>query len=429
MKWFWRALLLTAMAASGRAQTAPDAQPPVAVALDGVDVKDVAADRVRFEVRSHVTATRKIRVKGVSFSRMRLGGVPIYLSAIDQPLEVDKGASVSLPRIPLTVYFRDLDSLDPLVEAVRDGQTTVTGQARAEIDLNLLERMASRNSLPRAEVPIDMTLPVNVPGGSAGKTAALTALRGAQFALNLGGSALGGMHTSRKAWEQDVIAKNGPSLVIAESRYSIKAQNDQQMDFYVRGMGFRIGDDKFVLSGEMIEPWKYDSEVAVALQTGEATLVKENCDLLVWRNGETLDPNTARSLLRGQIIVDHTSTKSEIAYMPVERKHIKVKLLKRDSDANFAVLKFAQPEDKGTAIEVAADSVRHSQNWDRVTLFRADDAGKLELISMSAHSENGRIALEDPIDDRAYGSLLVTSDGALGMVQDERSGMILRNEW
>jgi hypothetical protein len=404
-------------------------QPPVAIALDGVDVKDIGADRVRFEIRSHVTASRKIKVKSVSFSRMRLGGVPIYLSAIEEHLEVDKDASVTLPRIPLTIYFRDLDSLDPLVQAVRDGKTTVTGRARAELDLNLLERMASHNPDPHAEMPVDIMLPVDVPGGNTGKTAALTALRGAQFALNLGSSALGNMHTSRKVWEQEVLTKYGPALVIAESRYSIKMQNDQQVDFYVRGMGFRISEDKFVLSGEMIEPWKYDSDLASALQAGEATLIKENSDLLVWLNGETLDPNSARSLVRGQIVVDHNSTKSDVAYMAVEHKHVKVKLLKRDSDANYAVLKFAQAEDKGAPILVAADSARSSQNWDRVTLFRADDAGKVELISMSAHSQDGRIVLEDPIDDRAYGSTIITPDGAIGMVQDERSGMVLRNTW
>jgi hypothetical protein len=365
----------------------------------------------------------------VSFSHIRLGGVPIYLSAIEEQLEIEKGASVTLPRIPLTVYFRDLDSLDPLVQAVRDGKTTVTGQARADLDLSFLERVASHDPGPHAAMPIDMTLPVEVPGGSAGKTAALTALRGAQFALNLGSSALGNVHTSRKAFEQDVLAKYGPSLVIAESRYSIKMKDDSQVDFYVRGMGFRITDDKFLLSGEMIQPWKYDADVAVALQTGEASLVKENCDLLVWLNGETLDPNSARSLVRGQIAVDHASTKSDVAYMAVEHKHVKVKLLKRDSDANYAVLKFAQPDDKGAPLQIAADPVRHSQNWDRVTLFRADDAGKLELVSMPAHNQAGRITLEDPIDDHAFGSLLITPDGAVGMVQDERSGMVLRNEW
>jgi hypothetical protein len=429
MKVLWRALVLVSIAIPALvAQSAPENQPPVSLSFDGVDVKDVGADRVRFEVRSHVTASRKMKVKGVSFSHMRLGGVPIYLSAIEENLELEKGATVALPRIPLTVYFRDLDSLDPLVQAVRDGKTTVSGQARADLDLNLLERVAAHDQGPHAEMPIDVTIPVEVPGGNAGKTAALTALRGAQFALNLGSSALGSVHKSRKAWEQDLLAKYGPSLVIAESRYSIK-QNDQQMDFYVRGMGFRITEDKVVFSGEMIEPWKYDPDVAVALQTGEASLVKENCDLLVWLNGETLDPNSARSLLRGQISVDHNSTKSDVAYMAVEKKRVKVKLLKRDSDANYAVLKFTQPEDKGTALSLAADAVRHSQNWDRVTVFRADDAGKLELISMPAHSQNGRIVLEDAIDERAFGSLLVTADGAVGMVQDEHSGMVLRNEW
>jgi hypothetical protein len=410
---------------------------PVAIVIDGIEFKDVSSDRVRMEVRSHVTASRKLKFKRVRFEQMRLENLPIYLSPIEEHLELEKGAAASLPRIPVTLYFRDLDSLDPLAQAVRDGKATVTGQARADLELNLLERVATHEKGAHADMPIGMTIPVETPGGNTGKTAALATLRAAQFALNLGGPALSGMRKSQRAWEDEMRARYAPSLVIAESRYSLRMRNnhegnnnDPQADFVVRGVGFRISEDKFVLTSEMIEPWRYDADTATATQTGEASLIKESCDLLVWPGSEPMSANPlARSLSQGQIRVEHNSPQTEIEHIPVNHKNVKVKLLRRDSDANYAVLSFTRAEDKGTGIQLAPEGVRGSQNWDRLTLFRADDKGRWELVSTPAHRQDGRIVLEEAIDDRAFGSVLIAVEGAVGMVQEERAGMVLRLDW
>ncbi len=441
MKLFWKTLVMvvavvtSTMVAPLMARQAPDAQAePAAVSIDGVDLKDVSSDRIRFDVRSHVAASRKLRIKRVRFEQMRLGNLPIYLSPIEERLELEKGAAVTLPRIPLTIYFRDLDSLDPLERAVRDGQATFEGKAHVDLDLNLLEQVVSRQWSARADMPIAMKIPVEVPGGMAGRTAALATLRAAQFAMNLGGSALHALRQSQKGWEEELRTRYASLLVVAESRYSLQLRNNQRADFTVRGLGFRISEDKFVLTGEIIEPWKYDTEQAAALQTGAASLIEEGRDLLVWPSGEALNTSSARSLSGGMIHVEHTSGKTEVAHVSSDEKSVKVRLLRRDSDANYAVLRFTRPEDarkddKGSAIPLAPEQVRHSQNWDRLTLFRVDDNGKLELISTPAHREDGRILLEDPVDESTFGSLLIAPEGAVGMVQEERTGMVLRSEW
>jgi len=430
MKAFLKILLAALLAVpTMMAAQVPETKPaPLTVSIDGVDVKDVAADRAHFEIRSHVTAARKLKVKRVNFAHMRLGGVPIYLGPIEEHLDLEKGVPVNLPRVPVTVYFRDLDSLDPLTQAIRDGQTTVTGEIRTDLDLNLFERIAARELGPHATVPVDLTIPVTVPGGSTGKTAALAALKAAQVALNLGSSALGRLRASQKTWDNELRTRFEPTLLVTESRYSLRTKDGQQVDFYVRGVGFRISDDKFVVTGEMIEPWQYDPDSAAALKANDATLLRENYDLLVWPAGEMLDPNSARSIMRGQVVIEHTAPKSENDYTSVDGKRVKIKVLKRESDANFAVLRFTHPEDKGASVAGGAVAAG-AQKWDRLSLFRADDAGKLEVVPVQAHTANGRIVLDDPIDDRAFGSLLIAENGAVGMVQDEHSAMLMRTEW
>jgi hypothetical protein len=48
---------------------------------------------------------------------------------------------------------------------------------------------------------------------------------------------------------------------------------------------------------------------------------------------------------------------------------------------------------------------------------------------MPAHQTDDRIFLEDSVDERAFGSLLIAPEGAVGMVQAEQSGMILKAKW
>jgi len=169
--------------------------------------------------------------------------------------------------------------------------------------------------------------------------------------------------------------------------------------------------------------------VATALQTHKASLIDENRDLLVWNSTEPLDPNTARSLSRKTIHEEHHSDQSEAAHVPSENKTVKIRLSKRASDANYVVFRFTRPEDKGTPIQLAPDTVIDSQNWDRLTMFRVDEDGQLELISTPAHRTNNHISLEDSVDERVFGSLLIAPEGAVGMVQAEQSGMILKTKW
>ncbi len=415
------------------AHQSPESQPvlpaPVAITVDGVDLKNVSTDRVQFEIRSHVTADRNLKIKRVRFEQMYLGTLPIYLSPIEDRLELKKGTPTTLPRVPVTIYFRDLDSLEPIEDVVRAQSATITGKTRIDLDLNLIEKVLSRQKNVHADIPVSITTPVAVPGGVIGQTAALASLRAAQFALTLGGSALHALRQSQKNWEEELRTRYIPSLVIAESHYSLRLRTGERADFVARGLGFRISEDKFVVTDEMLEPWEYDTEVAIAMQTQGASVVEDSIDLLVWPSGAALDPDKTRSLSRKTIHVEHKSDQTDVAHVPSENKSVKIRLAKRDSDANCAVLRFTRPEDKGTPIQLAPDQIMHSQNWDRLTMFRMDDDGRVELVSTPAHRKDNRIFLEDSVDDRTFGSLLIAPEGALGMTQAEQSGMVLLAKW
>ena len=402
---------------------------PVEVSIDAVTVKDVTSDRVRFNVESHVTSSRKLKIKTIQFEQMHLGTLPVYLSPIQDFLTLEKGVPTALDPIPLTIYFRDLDSLKPLQDVVREQQASVQGNARVNLDLNLLEHIFGGPGIAHVDAPLKVTAPVEIPGGFIGQTAALATLSAAQLALDLGGSGLSGLRQSQRGWESELRSRYTPAIVIAESRYSIRLRGDKRVDFVTRGLGFRISPDRFVLTGEMIEPWKYDPDVTAALQTGDASLLDDGRDLLVWPTGGVLSVASARALSRGAIQVEHIPARVESTRVAVDRQDVKVQLARRNTDANYAVLRFTRSEDKGPAAPSMQAAGAGFESWDRLTIFRADENGRLEFISTPAHRQNGRVILEDSVDDHAYGSLLISPRGPVGMLQDENSGMPLRNAW
>jgi hypothetical protein len=402
---------------------------PVTVVIDDFELRDVSSDRVVFEVRSSVTASRKLKLNRVRFERTRLQGMPIYLAPVEQHLQLESGVPTALPPVLTTIYLRDLDSLVPLEEAVHDGKATVTGDVIADLDLNLAERIAARQWNASGEMPVKLTVPIEVPGGAAGRLAALATLQAAQLAMSVGGSAVAALGLSQSAWEQQLRTTIAPALVVAESRYSLRLKSGERVDLVVRGMGFRTSEDAFVLTGEIVEPWKYDTDVAAALQTAEATLLDDGRDLLVWPFGEARDAASARSLARGSVKVEHVSSKKATVDVLVDGKTIKVQVLRRDSDSNYALLRFTRPQDKGNGAALAPASARQLANWDRTAIFHAGDGAALETVIVPSHRENGRIVLGDPVDDRSFGSLVMIPEGALGMVQDENSAMLLRTEW
>jgi hypothetical protein len=63
------------------------------------------------------------------------------------------------------------------------------------------------------------------------------------------------------------------------------------------------------------------------------------------------------------------------------------------------------------------------ETFERVAVFHVTTAGKLEVILLPAHVRDGRLTLDSPVDDSAFGSIVVGPDGIVGLVQDERSAM------
>jgi hypothetical protein len=404
----------------------PPGPPPVAqVVLDGIDLVNAGTDHIQFSLKTHLVSRSSVRVKRISFAGTHVGGVPVYMGPVEGPLELRAGQNSAVPAIPLTIYFRDLDSLAPLERIVREGKVGVEGRARVQFDLNIIQKLALRQWSARAEFPIDQSLPVMIPGGEMGRLAALTALQAANTAIGMAGSALGSLRRSQVDWQDQIGKQYMPALIMAETRYSVITPEGQQLDITQDGVGFQIPNRKFVLTSEMIEPWKYNADVASMLQDKHARLLTESVDLMVWPADAPIEMGTARSVRQGSVRVIKVRDAEENVEVPGKGGYSKVRVSKRDSTHNLATLEFTNGQDGMAPLPLAPKDHMKNESWDRVAVFRFTESTRPEVLFVPAHRDGSRLVLDALVDESAFGSPVLTPLGAVAMLQDEHTGLML----
>ncbi len=404
-----------------------DFQSPVAqISIARVDLADAASDHLLFNVSVDASADRNLRVHRICFEGMRLGGVPVYMGTIEGPIDLRARSSQPISSIPLTVYYRDLDSLSPIIQAVSDGQLSVDGYARVEFELNLFQKIALRQWSGRSEVAIHDGVPLSLPGGEFGKLAAIAGLRATDMGLHVAGSALASLRQSQIDWTQDIGREYTAALILAETRYSLVTNDGRTLDLVQDGVGFRIPGQKFVLTAEMLNPWRYNPEVAGMLQNNQARLVSDRFELSVWPGNVPVEQRNGRTYSQGAFRVIGGKEAEETIEIPQPGGYDRVRVARRDSPRNFATFQFTNSQDASHyPMPFAPNNQLQNQEWDRVALFRFSDQVRPELVFVQAHRSGNRLVLDTPIDENAFGSPVLTPRGAIAMVQGERSGTML----
>jgi hypothetical protein len=217
-------LALAVTALPSLAESTPAAHNfPLTVQVDSIEMESAGTSSLVLRVQGHVSAPQSVRIKRLSFDQMQLGSLPLHAAPIEQPIDLERDKSVELPPVLVTVYYRDVNSLEPLRQAVSDGQARIRSTAHADLDLNFFQRLMSGLWSSQAEVPVDITVPVHVAGGNAGKAAALAALDAADLALRLGSSVFHILGVAKTAGDADPRLRSRPALVESAARMASRA--------------------------------------------------------------------------------------------------------------------------------------------------------------------------------------------------------------
>lgn len=394
----------------------PPSKSPITTRVQSLGILSVAADHVELRLTLDVSSTVRLRLNSARFQGMRLNGIPVYVAPLEEHVDLDPGSgprTISLR--PISIYYRDLEVLDPVRRLVAEQAAGLNGLAYLRVELSALQKVFVMRGSLEVLVPMHQKIPVTLPGGAASRNTALAALAAADTAIRLGEKTVSRVK-ERFGWTNDLSRQYGKSLLELETRYRYNA-GGQITTRIVKGVGFRIAPDRFITTAEMVHPWLYDPEVAELLESGTAVLDESQYDIRVLPGGLTLANHQLR-------IVDSGSGTAKVLVTAGGKLH-GVEVGRRDFDHNVAVIEFTSPA-PGQPAPVTASSERH---WERAAIFRprAGSPERFEVIYVRARRVGNRIELLDPADSSAFGSPLIMAEGLIGMVQSESGAALLNH--
>jgi hypothetical protein len=413
--------------APGISQTTAPVASVGAIQISSVTVAEISTTQIKAAVNLVLIPDRNVTVTSVQLCALRLNGLPVFASPIRSEIAVRKGQSYTLPPLYVIALFRDLTNTQPLRQMIENQSVHVQGELISGVELGMLERLALHAQHPKVVSTISEDVPVSFAGDALEKTLALTALRALDAALsdkNLASIGAG----LRPQWVRSVEAASTPDLLIADSSYSVSYGNEIYPQ-HLRALGFRLHSGQIVTAADVLEPWKYDAEFLAALKNRSMKLVKGSDDIQLQ---PVPDGAVALRLSSGDFAVKPGKAPEGENVTAIKNGHEQVTLLFRSAPMAMTVLQPSAPS-KSAGLAVAPAAVLEQTKWDQVVVFRirtnpASGESRVEALQTGAVKDGSAIRLTDPVDDAVFGSPIVTEQGVIGMVQDERTGTFLPPE-
>ncbi len=424
--------ILCAALFMARAQDSPGEQ----FQVEKIALLNLQTDRIGFTVTPSIIPSAQVHVRTITFFGMRMNGIPVFIPPVSEELDLHAGVKASLRRpMQCTIYLRDLNSLQPLIDLVKSGKIHIEGNALVEAKLDLLPSLLLRTRTAHAPFHIDASLSLDVPGGQAAREQALTVLTVAQSGSSLLSKSLLYL-LGTDATQKRLQDRFGKSVLLALSRFEMADSTHKRYPVERLGVAFRLSDKQVVTAREMIEPWRFDSDVALKLKRKELTMVENSFDLLLWPSGTTYSgiggaPLEAAALgLRKHDFHIESASSAETETMVATNTGSRATLVNtvpRASTSNLAVLAFDVPLTTGSPV-APLDAKLNSAGYKNLAIFRFPAGAytknvEPEIVRLSASSVNGRLVFDDPVDSSAFGSPVISDTGLVGIVQDENSAI------
>lgn len=400
-----------------RANQQPES-PIERVQVDAVDLSSIGPDSVQATVRFSAMARKSGKFRSLVFDQLTIDGVWVKAPPVPGPIRLRAGEPVEgLQSLEITLPYRELESLEPLRRIVREGKADVSVNLRAEVELNLFQKLALMTG--GAWVPIDteQQVPVRVPGGSVGRLAALAALTAAEPVWIFGQNATEWRRNrSELAGRARTILPD--SLLSLETRYELRSKNGEVAAARHWSAGFSLGDGEVLAPAEAVEPWSFDNAICEALQKGDVELNREAFDIIATPAAGGAAPR--RFSLRGrELRVVKTLREEQTAISPASRRAYHIRF--RGSDANAAILQIPGWR-SAPALPFAPGPA--SGEWQSAVMVRFERQGGRAVPVLwitEARFEQGRYHIRDPLDATAFGSPLWLSGGVAGVLQSDDS--------
>lgn len=214
-------------------------------------------------------ADRAATVRKIYFQDVRVNGMPVHIETYDSEFRLSRKEAVDLPSpLQVTFVFSELDSLEPVRQLVNQEVLQVTGESFILVELTALESVVMRSKQVVVPVNLHEKVPLHMFSGEPKiQAAALKVLDTLSSPFSLAASALAKQHLAKITAERALAARAEGALFLIYCEYSLRNRQTHEVQRYGQsGTGFLVGADGSLLTAKrVVQPWKYDPEIAFLL--------------------------------------------------------------------------------------------------------------------------------------------------------------------
>ena len=408
------------------------------VQLLSISLANLSSSHASFDLRLGMRMPRALHLRGLQFSGLRINGLPVFARALPGDWQVPAGQLWS-PAQPLRLrlYFRDWMAARSVQSLLAQQAAQVSGRVTFAVIPNFLLQVFV-HQVPVA-VDFSQTVPVSLPGPGNWWQAGASLLGSAASLLSENLPALEKQWDELSQWGAQLQRQAAPRLVFAYARFTLVHDGESDR-FACHGLGWRIDAGRMLLPAELLQPWRYQPDLAAALKTHWAKLAAGSYHLWVWPEGArwrkpdgTLDRETAVALAdTGMRLLAAPKPRQKVVYAPDPRGgNGAVRLHVLESRGPRGLALFRLPPNWAGAATLPPSlpaSARLPADSSRIAVFRMPldeglDRFTPELLYLTAHANAQTIELTDPMDDSAWGSPLFSTAGLSGFLQGPNEGV------
>jgi hypothetical protein len=256
----------------------------------GMAYEDINLERLVLNLSLSVKPVdRAATIRRIHFQDFRVNGVPIHIEPYETEFKVSNKDVVDLPApLRCSIVFADLESVKPLQEIVNRDSLRITGQSFVEVKLNVLEKIALRARRLVLPAPVDEEVPLEMfSGNPLLKMAANSILDTLTNPTTEAAAALAREHLEKVAEDRKLATLGHDSIYLLYCEYALRDPNTGTAEtFSQSGTGFVIGaDGKMLTAKRVIEPWKFDPQIAFLMKRYGLKFEKKSYRLVAWPAG------------------------------------------------------------------------------------------------------------------------------------------------
>jgi S1-C subfamily serine protease len=232
---------------------------------------------------------RAATVRRIYFQDIRANGIPVHVETFDKEFKLSKKDIVDLPApLQSSIVFSELESLKSVKEIVDKDKILITGQSFIDVKLNVLEKVALRAKQLVIPVTLNEEVPLNMfSGNPLLQMAASRILDTLSDPSSTAAIALAKERVAKLTEDRTLASAGQPAIFLLYCEYSLLNPKSQAAEkFSQSGTGFLVsGDGKLLTAKRVVQPWKFDPQIAFLMARYKLELDAKSYRLCAWPAG------------------------------------------------------------------------------------------------------------------------------------------------